>query len=152
MVYDPTEQRALHREPRPRRVPRRPAHPRVGKRAGLAEALIGTGFPFRSSRTSTSTCASFKAVTENAAGVRRAGAAALDLAYVAAGRLDGFWEIGPRRRGTWPPASLLILEAGGLISDYEGEAGYLDSGQVVCGSPKVFVPLLQLVQAAHRTR
>ena len=53
------------------------------------------------------------------------------------------------RHGTSAAGSLLILEAGGLISDYDGEANYLDSGHVVCGSPKVFVQLLQLVQATR---
>jgi myo-inositol-1(or 4)-monophosphatase len=90
-------------------------------------------------------------VTVNSAGVRRAGAAALDLAYVAAGRLDGFWESG---LAPWDTAagSLLIAEAGGLISDYLGEANYLDSGEVVCGSPKVFGQLLQLIQTARGAR
>jgi len=90
-------------------------------------------------------------VTRETAGVRRAGAAALDLAYVAAGRLDGFWEIG---LSAWDMAAgaLLILEAGGLVTDFDGEPHYLDRGNIVCGAPKVFVPLLQVVQASHRTR
>jgi myo-inositol-1(or 4)-monophosphatase len=92
-----------------------------------------------------------KSVTQNSAGVRRAGAAALDLAYVAAGRLDGFWELG---LSPWDMAagSLLILEAGGLVSDLDGEPNYLDAGHVVCGTPKVFVQLLQVVQAARDKR
>jgi myo-inositol-1(or 4)-monophosphatase len=93
--------------------------------------------------------ATFRIVTRETAGIRRAGAAALDLAYVAAGRLDGFWEIG---LAAWDMAAgaLLILEAGGLVTDFDGEPGYLDRGNIVCGAPKVFAPLLQVVQAAHR--
>jgi myo-inositol-1(or 4)-monophosphatase len=120
----------------------------VSKRTQLREALIGTGFPFKELAHLDEFLRIFKAVTERASGVRRAGAAALDLAYVAAGRLDGFWETG---LAPWDTAagSLLIFEAGGLVSDYRGEANYLDSGQVVCGSPKVFAQLLQVVQAAR---
>jgi myo-inositol-1(or 4)-monophosphatase len=121
---------------------------RVSKRTQLREALIGTGFPFKELAHLDEFLRIFKAVTETASGVRRAGAAALDLAYVAAGRLDGFWETG---LAPWDTAagSLLIFEAGGLVSDYRGEAHYLDSGEVVCGSPKVFAQLLQVVQAAR---
>jgi myo-inositol-1(or 4)-monophosphatase len=81
--------------------------------------------------------------------VRRAGSAALDLAYVAAGRLDGFWEMG---LAPWDMAAgaLLILEAGGLIADFEGNEGYLESGRVVCGNPRIFTQLMQAV--APKTR
>jgi myo-inositol-1(or 4)-monophosphatase len=84
----------------------------------------------------------FRDITKNALGIRRAGAAALDLAYVACGRLDAFWEIG---LAPWDMAagSLLLTEAGGLIGDLTGETGYLESGNVVGGNPKVFVQLLQ---------
>jgi myo-inositol-1(or 4)-monophosphatase len=77
--------------------------------------------------------------------MRRPGAAALDLAYVAAGRYDGFWEYG---LAPWDMAagSLLVVEAGGLISDDEGNAAYLESGNVVCGAPKIFPQLLRLVR------
>jgi myo-inositol-1(or 4)-monophosphatase len=124
---------------------------RVSKRAKLAEALIGTGFPFRDLQHLDEYMAAFKLVTRETAGIRRAGAAALDLAYVAAGRLDGFWEIG---LAAWDMAAgaLLILEAGGLVSDFDGESNYLDRGSIVCGAPKVFVPLLHAVQGAHRAR
>ena len=82
------------------------------------------------------------------AGIRRPGAAALDLAYVAAGRYDGFWEIG---LAPWDMAAgaLLVLEAGGLVSDLEGENNYLDTGAIVAGTPKVFAPLLSVI-ASHR--
>lgn len=87
----------------------------------------------------------FKELTQKTAGLRRPGAAALDLAYVAAGRLDGFWEFG---LSPWDMAagSLLISEAGGLVSDLAGESDYLTTGNVVAGTPKVFPPLLQIIQ------
>jgi myo-inositol-1(or 4)-monophosphatase len=123
---------------------------RVSKRAKLAESLIGTGFPFRDLNHLDEYMAAFNVVTRETAGIRRAGAAALDLAYVAAGRLDGFWEIG---LSAWDMAAgaLLILEAGGLVSDFDGESDYLDRGHIVCGAPKVFAPLLHVVQAAHKS-
>jgi myo-inositol-1(or 4)-monophosphatase len=123
---------------------------RVSRRLHLKDALIGTGFPFRDLGHLDEYLRMFRAMTEQTAGVRRAGAAALDLAYVAAGRLDGFWEIG---LAPWDMAagSLLIIEAGGLISDYDGAEKYLERGHVVCGGPKVFGHLLQLIQS-HRNK
>jgi myo-inositol-1(or 4)-monophosphatase len=91
-------------------------------------------------------------VTSKTAGVRRAGAAALDLAYVAAGRLDGFWETG---LSSWDMAAgaLLIQEAGGLVADLDGESDYLESGRIVAGNPKIFAQLLQtLVPHAPRAK
>ena len=83
-----------------------------------------------------------RAVITKTAGVRRAGAAALDLAYVAAGRLDGFWELGLQ---PWDMAAgaLLIQEAGGLVGDLSGEAGFLESGDVAAATPKIFPALLE---------
>jgi myo-inositol-1(or 4)-monophosphatase len=115
---------------------------RVSKRIKLAESLIGTGFPFRDMAHLDHYIAMFRDVTRSVTGIRRAGAAALDLAYVACGRLDAFWEIG---LAPWDMAagSLLIQEAGGLIGDLKGETGFLESGNVVGGNPKIFVQLLQ---------
>jgi myo-inositol-1(or 4)-monophosphatase len=92
--------------------------------------------------------AMLREVMTRTAGVRRAGSASLDLAYVAAGRLDGFWELG---LSPWDMAagSLLIAEAGGLVGDLEGNTGYMKSGHIVAGAPKVFVELLKLL-ASHR--
>lgn len=117
---------------------------RVSKRTFMRDALIGTGFPFRDFTRLDRYLAMLREVTTKCAGVRRAGAAALDLAYVAAGRLDGFWEFG---LSPWDMAagSLLIQEAGGLVADFEGESGYLESGCIVCGNPKVFAQLLQTI-------
>jgi myo-inositol-1(or 4)-monophosphatase len=124
---------------------------RVSRRIKLSECLIGTGFPFRSFEHLDEYVRMFRNVTEHTAGIRRPGAAALDLAYVAAGRLDGFWEIG---LSPWDMAagSLLILEAGGLVSDFKGEAAYLDEGRIVCGAPKIFPQLLNLVGTVHPAR
>jgi len=83
------------------------------------------------------------------AGIRRPGSAALDLAYVAAGRYDGFWETG---LAPWDIAAgcLLILEAGGMVGDFEGNGSYMQSGQIVAGNPKIFIQLLQII-APHLT-
>ena len=123
---------------------------RVSKRMHLKSGLIGTGFPFKELAHLESYMAMLRDVMKGSAGVRRAGSAALDLAFVAAGRLDGFWEIGLSR---WDMAagSLLITEAGGLVSDLEGNDGWMQSGNIVAGTPKVFVELLQIL-APHLTR
>jgi myo-inositol-1(or 4)-monophosphatase len=115
----------------------------------MKDGLIGTGFPFRDLASLDEYMEMHKSVIQKSAGVRRAGSAALDLAYVAAGRLDGFWEMG---LAPWDMAAgaLLILEAGGLISDFEGNEGYLESGRVVCGNPRIFTQLMQAV--APKTR
>lgn len=119
---------------------------RVSKRTKLEESLIGTGFPFRDLKHLDEYVRTFKALTRQTAGIRRPGAAALDLAYVAAGRLDGFWEVG---LAPWDVAAgaLLITEAGGLVSDFDGEGDYLASGNIVGGTPKVFPLLLKVVQS-----
>jgi myo-inositol-1(or 4)-monophosphatase len=122
---------------------------RVTKRTQLGESLIGTGFPFRDFTHMEAYLAMFKDVIPRTAGIRRPGSAALDLAYVAAGRYDGFWEMG---LAPWDMAAgcLLILEAGGMVSDLEGNEHFLKSGQVVAGNPKIFVQLLQII-APHLT-
>ncbi len=119
---------------------------RVSKTLNLKDALIGTGFPFKEFGDIDRYLAAFKEITQKSAGVRRPGAAALDLCYVACGRYDGFWEKGLM---PWDAAAggLLILEAGGLITDFKGEGNYLESGSVVAGTPRVFAPLLQIVQS-----
>jgi len=150
VVYDPTRNE-LFTATRGRGAFLNERRIRVSKRDRLAECLIGTGFPFRSFEHLDEYVGMFKSVTEHTAGIRRPGAAALDLAYVAAGRLDGFWEIG---LSPWDmaAASLLILEAGGLVSNFDGESTYLEDGHIVCGAPKVFPQLLKLVGDVHRAR
>jgi len=120
---------------------------RVSKRRQLDQSLIGTGFPFREFTLADDYLRIFRDMIRNTAGVRRAGSAALDLSYVAAGRLDGFWEFGLK---PWDMAAgvLLITEAGGLVGDLEGNDKFMASGNLVCGNPKIFVQLLQNI-ASH---
>jgi myo-inositol-1(or 4)-monophosphatase len=122
---------------------------RVSKRQQLKSSLVGTGFPFREMVHIEPYLAMLRDMMRGTAGVRRAGSATLDLAYVAAGRLDAFWEIG---LAPWDMAagSLLITEAGGLVGDLEGNEGWLETGYIVGGNPKVFGELLQLI-APHLT-
>lgn len=118
---------------------------RVSKRDKLIDCLIGTGFPFKANADIESYTEMFKTIALKTSGIRRPGAAALDLANVAAGRLDGFWEIG---LSPWDMAAgaLLIKEAGGLVGDLEGEDQFLDSGRIVAGNPKIFVQLLSALR------
>ncbi|MQY50927.1 inositol monophosphatase [Rhodocyclus tenuis] len=117
---------------------------RVSRCLRLDEALIGTGFPYRSFQHADAYLGIFRELMQKTAGMRRPGAASLDLAWVACGRLDGFWEFG---LSPWDMAggALLISEAGGLVSDLAGEPNYLDTGNLVAGNPKVFSQLLQIV-------
>ena len=117
---------------------------RVSKRARLHQALVATGLPYRANKEYLDNYVEMlKAVINNNAGVRRAGSAALDLCYVAAGRVDGFWELGLK---PWDIAAgaLIIREAGGRISDYRGTDRFLESGDVVAGTPKVYAALSKL--------
>lgn len=118
---------------------------RVAKRDRLNEALIGTGFPFRELKGLEDYQRLFGAMTQSCAGIRRPGAAALDLANVAAGRLDGFFEQGLK---PWDMAagSLLITEAGGLVGNYVGDSDFLDLGEILAGNPKVFAQMVQVVK------
>lgn len=122
---------------------------RVSKRTRLDESLIGTGFPFRMISQIDTYFTILRPVMERAAGIRRAGAAALDMAYVAAGRFDAFFEIGLK---PWDVAagSLLVTEAGGLVGDFGGNASYLEGEQVLAGAPKVFSAMIPLLEAARR--
>jgi myo-inositol-1(or 4)-monophosphatase len=122
---------------------------RVSKQATLDGALIATGFPYRSdSPWLDEYLAMLKAVMLKAAGLRRPGAASLDLAYVAAGRVDGFWEIGLK---PWDTAAgiLLITEAGGRVGTLTGE-DYRQGGHIVGGTQKVFTALVAAL-APHVT-
>ncbi len=115
---------------------------RVSARHTLDGALIGTGFPYRdNTRWMDHYMGMFRAISGRAAGIRRAGSAALDLAYVAAGRLDGFWELGLSR---WDTAAgeLLVREAGGLVADLDGNDTHRETGNIVAASPKLFTSLL----------
>jgi len=117
---------------------------RVSKRIRLEDCLIGTGIPFRDLTHMDAYLNIFKDIIPRVAGIRRPGSAALDLSYVAAGRYDGFWEIG---LAPWDMAAgvLMIKEAGGLVGDLEGDDTYLESGQILAGNPKIFSQLLQVI-------
>jgi myo-inositol-1(or 4)-monophosphatase len=123
---------------------------RVANLRTLGGALLGTGFPFREDQPFETYISTFKALAPQVAGIRRAGSATLDLAYVAAGRLDGFWEFG---LGPWDLAagSLLIKEAGGLVGDFNGTEQFMESGNIVAGNPKIFKAILQSIQPALKT-
>jgi len=124
---------------------------RVSKRQKLADALLGTGFPFRQFNHIDAYIAMFRELTKKSAGLRRPGAAALDLAWVACGRLDGFFEIGLK---PWDMAAglLLIQEAGGFTADFEDKGDCLQTGNVVAGTPKVFTELLRVVRTCWSGR
>jgi len=119
---------------------------RVTRCQKLADALVGTGFPFKELSRVDPYLRQLRTVMSSCAGVRRAGSAALDLAYVAAGRLDAFWEMG---LSPWDMAAgaLLIQEAGGLVGDLKGEQSFLNSGDVAAATPKVFPQLLHALAA-----
>lgn len=111
---------------------------RVSGRTRLDQALLGTGFPYRDSNKALAPYLNmFRLAIESTAGVRRPGAAALDLAYVAAGRLDAFWETG---LGPWDIAagSLMIREAGGIVSGLDGGENHLETGDILAGTPKIY--------------
>jgi myo-inositol-1(or 4)-monophosphatase len=118
---------------------------RVSKRTTLQSSLVATGFPYRANLVHIERYLNMlRAVMLESAGVRRPGAAALDLCYVAAGRVDAFFELGLSK---WDIAAgaLIIREAGGRISDFRGGDGYLESGNVVAGNPKTYAALSKLL-------
>jgi myo-inositol-1(or 4)-monophosphatase len=122
---------------------------RVSKRTRITDALIGTGFPFRKGDNFKRYVKMFEEVMQSCAGLRRPGAAALDLCYVAAGYYDGFFETG---LSPWDIAagSLMITEAGGLIGNFTGESDYLYQREVVAGNPKIYGALVQMLTPYSR--
>jgi len=119
---------------------------RVSSRKQLNECLLGTGFPYRHTPDQEAAYADMlKAILPACGDIRRAGSAALDLAYVAAGRLDGYWEMALK---LWDIAAgvLLVREAGGLICDPLGGEDYLHSGDIVAANPAVMRLLLKAIQ------
>ncbi len=119
---------------------------RVTKCAQLKDALVGTGFPFKELARLDLYSRQLRTLMTGSSGVRRAGAAALDLAYVACGRLDAFWEMG---LAPWDMAAgaLMIQEAGGLVGDLAGAQGWLESGDIAAATPKVYPQLLETLRA-----
>jgi myo-inositol-1(or 4)-monophosphatase len=120
----------------------------VSRRSDLASCLIGTGIPVLDWRgRERGFAAQLDRVSDEVAGIRRLGTASLDLGYLAAGRLDGFWEYGLK---PWDMAAgiVLVREAGGMVGRLEGDAELLDEGTLVAGNPTIFPRLTELVGAA----
>ena len=117
---------------------------RVASQIKLENALIGTGFPYRQDQDVDQYLKIFAEMTRQCAGLRRPGAASLDLAYVAAGRYDGFFE---SELKPWDMAAgaLIISEAGGLVGNYRGEEGFLESGEIMAGNPRIFAQMAQVL-------
>nr|WP_297351988.1 inositol monophosphatase family protein [uncultured Caldimonas sp.] len=122
---------------------------RVSKRTRLSDCLIGTGFPFRKGDNFKRYMKMFEAVMTQCAGLRRPGAAALDLCYVAAGYYDGFFETG---LNPWDVAagSLMVTEAGGLIGNFTGESDFLHQREVVAATPRIYGQMVQLLSPFTR--
>ena len=115
---------------------------RVSSRTKLQQSLIATGFPFRDFAHLDTYMAMLKDMIKKTVGIRRPGSAALDLAYVAVGWVDGFFEI---NLSTWDIAAggLLVQEAGGIVGDFEGNESWLKTGNIVAANSKVFAQMLQ---------
>lgn len=118
---------------------------RVTDQKTLHGALLGTGIPFRDQRYMDNYLAMLKDLAKDSAGIRRPGSAALDFAYVAAGRIDGFWELG---LSIWDFAggALLVQEAGGVVSDIRGGSAYLESGNVIAGNIKLHKEMVATIR------
>ena len=144
VIFDPTRNE-LYTATRGRGAYLNDRRLRVSKQTRLEDALIGTGFPYSDFSFMEAYMKMFLELMPKTAGLRRPGAASLDLAYVAAGRYDGFWEAGLKR---WDMAAgvLLIQESGGLVTDFDGGENYMATGNVIGGNPKIFSQLLQVIQ------
>ncbi len=148
LIYDPIRDEVFHASKgsgaflNDRRI-------RVGQCASLKGALLGYALPFRQRKHLPAYQKMLDAMFEEAQDVRRMGAASLDLAYVASGRLDGFFEIG---LGPWDMAAgaLLVREAGGVVTDFAGSQGFLESGNVVCANLKLLPAMLKAIDT-HAT-
>jgi myo-inositol-1(or 4)-monophosphatase len=121
---------------------------RVSARRRLDEAIFATGIPFKGRAGHRQFLADAEVVMNNSAGIRRFGSAALDLAYVAAGRYEGYWESGIK---SWDIAAgiVLVREAGGYATDYDGKGDMLNRGQVVAANDQLHRPLLSLLHSVR---
>jgi myo-inositol-1(or 4)-monophosphatase len=119
---------------------------RVSARKGLEGAVLATAFPFRQPKLLSRYSGVFQAVLRNVEDFRRAGTASLDLAWTAAGRLDGYFEIGLQ---PWDVAAgaLIVREAGGVVMDFEGNDGVEDAGSIIAAPYKIMTPLRQIIAA-----
>ncbi|MEY4768079.1 MAG: hypothetical protein RL637_718 [Pseudomonadota bacterium] len=118
---------------------------RVTQPSSFKGTLLATGFPFKHQQHLDAYLGMFRALTIDTAGIRRAGSAALDLAYVAAGRMDGYWEIG---LSPWDMAAgiLLVQEAGGVVTDFSFREYYMKSGNVIAASPRIHQLMYQAIE------
>lgn len=118
---------------------------RVNNLKTVNGALLATGFPFKNPDNLDEFLKLFNAFFSSVSDIRRAGSAALDMAYVAAGRLDGYWESGLH---AWDLAAgaLIVREAGGLVTDYSGDGHFLENGQIVVGNPRIIADMLRTIQ------
>ena len=148
VIYDPTKN-DLFTATRGRGAFRNDKRLRVSKRKEMADSLIGTGFPYTRFEHMDAYMDILRDVMQKSAGLRRPGAASLDLAWTAAGRYDGFFETGLK---PWDIAAgaLLIIEAGGIVSDLAGNQNFMNSGNVCAGNPHIHEQLLQVI-APHLT-
>ena len=119
---------------------------RVSNKSKLKDSVLGTGFPFKDFQHLPVYLKIFEEVVRGTSGIRRPGSAALDLAYVAAGWFDGFFEINLSK---WDIAAggLLVTEAGGIVSDFAEKDGWLESGNIVATNPKIYEPLIKIIQS-----
>ncbi|MBF0455025.1 MAG: inositol monophosphatase [Magnetococcales bacterium] len=122
---------------------------RVGKTRALSEALLATGFPIKNRDRMDSYLRSFTALWHASRDVRRQGSAALDLAYVAAGRYDGYWESGLSR---WDVAAgtIILKEAGGYVTDFQGKGGYMNNGEIVAANPAIHTLMMDKLAPDHK--
>jgi myo-inositol-1(or 4)-monophosphatase len=143
VVYDPTRN-DLFTATKGRGAYMNDRRIRVSKRTQLEQSLISTGFPFRKGDNFPAYLAMMSDVMQRTAGLRRPGAAALDLAYVAAGFTDGFFETG---LSPWDVAagSLLVTEAGGLVGNFTGEPEFLEHKECLAGTPRVYGQLVPIL-------
>ncbi len=148
VVYDPTRNDLFHAS-KGRGAYLNDRRLRVSRRTRLSDALVGTGFPFRRGDNFKRYLKLFEDVMQQTAGVRRPGAASLDLCYVAAGYYDAFFETG---LSPWDVAagSLIITEAGGLVGNFTGESDFLHQREVLAGTPKIYAQLVPLLQPYSR--
>lgn len=141
LIYDPIRQE-LFTASRGEGVKLDDKRVRVSDCQKLENALVGTGFPSKQTHQTQHYLKTFEAIFPETRGIRRAGSAALDLAYVAAGRLDAFWELSLK---PWDVAAgaLMIQEAGGLVGDVMGQTDYMQHGSIVAGNAKMFKAIVK---------
>lgn len=124
---------------------------RVSGRRTLSDCVVATGVPFHGKPGHDLFHAELQSLTDKVAGIRRFGVASLDLAYVAAGRFDGFWERGLKR---WDIAAgiVLVREAGGMVTDFKGRAKMMETGDIIAANSEMHLPLMKTVRQAGKTQ